>query len=230
MEQSHHKVQPHPGWWYTFGREWNTLSFSLRSKEYPQQSPQLLRPSPEKQASQMFSFENQWSSHTQDPKGCSDLRSGSSRPGAGPFLLRVPCEAAGCWVTRLHVVGAGLFVLELWPEEQASEEACHQLGTVSGSLSQPGSHPGSIFFLLPFSWDPVISPSFAFFQWAGRPIFMFWWHLCLSLLTLGLFVSVSSTGAIFMLALCCALGQQDLGVWGGGFLSGLLPSVLQPHL
>jgi len=46
---------------------------------------------------------------------------------------------------------AGLLVLELQPKEQASEEACHQLGTVSGSVSQPGSHLGSIFFLLPFS-------------------------------------------------------------------------------
>lgn len=46
---------------------------------------------------------------------------------------------------------ASLLVLELQPEEQASEEASHHLGTVSGSLSQPGSYPGSIFFLLSFS-------------------------------------------------------------------------------
>ena len=57
---------------------------------------------------------------------------------------------------------------------------------------------------------------------------MFWRHLYLSLLTLGFFVSFPSAGAIFMLALCC--GQQDLRVWGRGFFSSLLPSVLQPHL
>lgn len=57
---------------------------------------------------------------------------------------------------------------------------------------------------------------------------MFWRHLYLSLLTLGFFVSFPSAGAIFTLALCC--GQQDLRVWGGGFFSSLLPSVLQPHL
>lgn len=56
---------------------------------------------------------------------------------------------------------------------------------------------------------------------------MFWRHLYLSLLTLGFFVSFSSAGAIFMLALCCE--QQDLsGSGGGGFFSACFPLFCSP--
>ena len=160
----------------------------------------------------MFSFENQWSSHTQDPKGCSDLRSGSSRPGAGPFLLRVPCEAAGCWVTRLHVGEAGLFVLELWPEEQASEEACHQLGTVSGSLSQPGSHPGSIFFT--FFLRPRHKPFLCFLP-TGRQA-----HLHVLVASLSFSFNVRAFCFCFLnrchLHACPLLCSRAAGSWGLG--------------
>lgn len=46
---------------------------------------------------------------------------------------------------------ASLLVLELQPEEQASGKPATTWALSLALLSQPGSYPGSIFFLLSFS-------------------------------------------------------------------------------
>lgn len=86
----------------------------------PHQSPQLLRPAPERQALKTSSFENQQGLCPQDPQGYSKWRKVLKRlicvhtPTPGSRM-----EVADCKTLRHSVKEVYLLILKYWPEWQA---------------------------------------------------------------------------------------------------------------